>query len=646
MRVLAVVAALFAAAVVAAAMLLPRLADRPEVRTRIEAAVHEATGREISYESIRAGLLPPSIDVIRPALAGGKAGPVPAVEADRISLRLALLPLLARSVVIESLRIEGARAVVVREPAASPAPSSSAARPSPDASAPSSASAQSPAATPPAPGAGALGVRAIDVDRGGIRIEDRTVSPPVVLALSDVEAHARATSPEEPVRFDATMQIESGGSIAVQGTATTGGEIDAAATLDGVDAKPFAGYLAGGAGRTERRTLAGRLGGTVRVSGPAATPAKIDAKLRFEDAAVELDGVGLRGVLSVSADLSSADGALGGPFEIDAIDADLSYGSVFRKPPGTPATVRGTLRARPGGGFDVDDLHVRIKNFDAHGAARSAPGAQLALAAPPFDLAGWQALLPAIGGRDLTGRLGLDLRGSALDSAPAVTFAATGRDIDARALGEKISGPLRFDARFAAPLASGRPFTDVVSGTVDFVLGPGSFQGVSMLRDTIQRSGPVVEAAVAAGRAFGGRDVQRMYDDRFERIAGSVKVGSGFARFDPVEAVYRDYRVDLRGSVRLSDRALDARGAIVFADAKGAGAMRGQTLPISRIGGSLDRPQVELSPADIAAVVASASGSAIERRLGPVLDRLRESSGGAKSPLGALENLLQGRKRN
>jgi len=636
LRALVAVAALLVAALAALAVLLPRLVDRPEVRARIEAAARDATGRELSYETLRAGLFPPAIEVVKPVLAGETAGAPPLFEADRVALRLALMPLLDRAIVIDRLQIEGARARVVREPPlATPATPAAADR----------------AATPgtAAPGAGPvaskpgslLGVRAIDIEDGRLRLEDRSVSPPVLLVLDDIDAKVRATSPDAPFRFEATLRLESDGAIALQGTATAGGEIDAEATLERVEAKPFSAYFGNG------RSIAGLLGGSIHASGPATALAKVDAKLRLEDAVVALDAVRLSGKLGLSASLaSSQDLLLGGPFEIDATEADLAYASAFHKPPGTEATVSGTLGARAGGGFDVEELRVKIKNFEAHGSVRSLPRQELVLAAEPFELAGWESLFPALAGKALAGRLALDVRVSPLSQAPVGSLSATGRDIDAGAFSAAITGPLRFDARFEAPLASAKPLTDVVSGSLDFVLGPGTLQGVSTLRDTIERAGPVVQAAVAAGQSFGGRDVRRMYGDRFESIGGLVKLGEGLARFDPIEAVYRDYRLELRGSVRLADRALDARGQIVFADAKGAGALRGQTLQISHIGGSLDRPRVELSQEDVASLVASATGSTLERRLDPLLDRLRKDGGDARSPLSVLQNLLRGRKQD
>lgn len=692
-RVLATVALLLVAAGVALAIFLPRLAQRPEVRARIEAAARDASGRELRYESLSAGILPPEIEVLKPTLAADRAGEPPLFTADRVALRLALLPLLGRSIVIDRLRVDGARVHLVRT-----------SEPKHAAAAPAGAEGAAPG---PAPPRMPLGVRTLDVEDARVTLEDRTLSPPVTLVLEDIRARARATSPDAPIALDATLHLAGGGDVAVEGTATLAGEIDAVATLTKVEASPFAAYLG------ERRKLAGKIGGTLHAIGPATAPERIDAKLVFGEAAIEIDDVRLRGKLALSATLSNRAGVLGGPFEIDATEAELAYGGSFRKPPGTPATTSGTLQASPGGGFDVDELHVKIKNFEAHGSLRSGPPASLALDAPPFELAGWEPLLPALAGVALGGRLALeDLRastrpvalggaivlgdvrlaapgrppvvfrgrlegaGNALRSrdlaaevagqpvaldlavaplarAPVGTLVATARGVDAEALiaafsksDASVTGPLRFDARFEAPLASGKPILSVLVGTLDFSLGPGHVKGVSLLRQTLERSGPVVQSAVAAGQAFGGRDVKRMSDDRFESIGGLVKLAGGMARFDPIRAVYRDYRLDVRGSVRLADRALDATGQVVFADVKGAGAMRGQTLPISRIAGTVEQPRVELSPEDIAVIVAQVSGSVLERKLDPFVEKLRKEAGGARSPLDALQSLLGGKKRN
>ncbi len=635
-RVLAVAAVLLAAGAVAVAVLLPRLVDRPEVRSRIEMAVTEATGRSLTYESLSAGFLPPAIMVKGPSLAGARPGEPPLFAADRVSLRVELLPLLGRAVVIDRLRIDGARVHLVRVPEAR-----GESAPSRDAG--SGAASPSPPTALTAPGQGAsgvpFGVRAIDAAGATITVEDRGVSPTVTHVLEDVQVTLRAAGVGEPARFSGTMRAASGGTVVAEGTVTAGGDLAADVALERIEAAPLTAYLGDG------RSVSGLVGGSVRLEGPAAAPAKIGAKLVAEDASVDLGNVQLRGRLSVTGDLTRTGDGFGGPFEIDATEAELAYGNAFRKPPGTGATTSGILRPRKGGGFDVDELRVRIKNFEAHGAVRSSPKREATLAAEPFDLAGWEALLPRLGGRPLTGTLGIDARAGDLDASPAGLLSAAGRDIDVGAFTERISGPLRFDARLDAPLGSVQPLVDTVSGTVDFVLGPGTAKGFSVVRDGLERSGSLLDAVLAAGKAFGGRDVQRLYGDGYERIAGKLRLGGGLARFDPLEAVYREYRADLRGSVRLVDRALDAKGEIFFADAEGAGALRGQTIRIAHLGGTLDRPRVELSAEDVARVAAGAARPTLERKLAPLLDRLQGDKDG-KSPLGALQELLQGRKRN
>ncbi len=693
LRILTVVGVLFVLAIVALSFALPSIVERPEIRARIEAAAREATGRDLQYESLSAAVFPPSIELVKPVLTGEASGEPPLFTADLVALRLALLPLLTRTVVVDRLRVDGAQVRIVRS------------APEKQAAAPPAGTADG-AAAPPKPAAAGirLGVRRMDVEDARVTLEDRSVTPPAVIVLDGIDARARADGALDPVQFEVKAHLASGGDIGMEGTATVSQDFDANVTLSKLETSAFAAYLG------EARKLSGFLGGTVHATGTSGEPSALSAKLFLESAVVQVEELALRGKLAVTADLANADGkGLGGPFEVDATEAELAYGGAFRKPAGTAATTTGILKPYSGGALEVDDLHVKIKNLGATGSLTSGERSDVTLAAPAFDLLGWEELVPALADVKLGGRMAMDglhasmppmnatgaivltdvkialagqppvlLRGrvegagnalrsrdlalvvagqpialdltvAPLDASAVGVLAATGRGIDSAALlaafsksGAFVTGPLRFDARYQAPLVTKRPITDVVSGSVEYLLGPGRFKGVSVLRDTIERSGSVVQAAVAAGQAFGGRDVQRMYDDAFESIGGAVKVAGGFARFDPIRAVYRDYRVDLRGNVRLSDRALDASGQLVFADAKGAGAMRGQTLPISHIGGTLDKPRVELSPEDIAVVVARVSGSAVERNVGKLIQKLEDKTGG--SPIDALQNLFRGRK--
>ena len=101
-RALAALAALVALAVLALAIALPRIAASEAVRARLVEAVQDATKRAFTVKGISAGLFPPHLELVEPSLAGDAEGP--SAAARSAELRLAVLPLLARVVVVRSLR--------------------------------------------------------------------------------------------------------------------------------------------------------------------------------------------------------------------------------------------------------------------------------------------------------------------------------------------------------------------------------------------------------------------------------------------------------------------------------------------------------------------------------------------------------------
>lgn len=699
-----------AALLVAAAVVLPRYVDDPAVRERIREAAKRATGREVGFASLSAGLFPPRVELRDPEVAGDEAGAPPLFAASRVSLRVAWLPLLSGAVVLDSLEVEGARLHLVRHPA-----QAARADAPPDSGAPERSARPSDAGPPPAPDAGdsaaeptRLGVERVDVVDARVVVEDRTRTPPATLAIDDLDVRARRPEVFDPVSFEATAKLAEGGDVRIEGTIGADAAIEAKASLDRVNAGAFAPWLSSvgrGAG------IAGLVAGELRASALGREPKRIVADLVLDDAKIDLESVRLLGRLTVTAELEGGAAGLGGPFRVDATQAELSYGGGFRKPPGTEATTSGTLETAPDGSLSIDELHVKIKNFDARGSLRTGQPTSLLLDADAFELAGFESLVPALSNASLGGQsaieglrierpgtplagavrfeaatiaakgrppivvdgalvgagdalvsralsasvagkpIAIELRVAPIGEGATLSLEAAGSGIDSAALlaalTEKrpgVSGPLRLDARFRVPVGTGAPPLRAVSGNLDFEIAPGRFEGVSLLEDTIERSGPIVQAAVAAGKAFGGRDVQRMYSDEFERVSAHVTIADGQARFDPLRVVHEAHRIDLVGRVDLETRTLDASGRIVFPDEKSAGALRGQTIRISRVAGPLDRPKVELSQEDVAAVVAKVGGSVIEKKVDRLLEKLGEKGG--RSPLDAIQGFLEGKRRN
>jgi hypothetical protein len=335
------------------AVLLPRLAKSEAVRARIQSAALSALGREFAYRELGVGLLPPSLLVEEPRLAGEGPGAAALVEAERVALRVALLPLLARTLVVDSLVVDGAAVRLVRtaDGVALPLP------------------AEPPDATPAAESAAlesggaavSLAVRALELRDAEVVLEDRAVDPPVTWELRDIDVMARGKALDRPIEIEASLKLGSGGAAAVRGTATLAGELDLEVALEALALGPLRSYLdADGA-------LDGLLSGTVRVQGPAASPARISADLAIRDAHFALSDIAVAGTVKARADLADALGAPGGSFDLDASNAELRYGGAFTKPAGVPATVNGKIVTDERGNLGIDDVKLRIRGLDAWG---------------------------------------------------------------------------------------------------------------------------------------------------------------------------------------------------------------------------------------------------------------------------------------
>jgi hypothetical protein len=548
------------------AVLLPRLAKSEAVRARIQSAAFDALGRELAYRELDVGLLPPSLLVEEPRLAGQGPGEAALVEAERVALRVELLPLLVRTVVVDSLVVDGAVVRLVRtaDGVALPLPAEP-----PDATpAPESAAVER-GGTPVS-----LAIRALELRNAEVLLEDRAVDPPVTWALRDIDAMARGKALDRPIEIEASLKLGSGGAAAVRGTATLAGELDLEVVLDALALGPLRSYLVDADG-----ALDGLLAGTVRVQGPAASLARISADLAIRDAHFTLSDIAVAGAVEARADLTDALGAPGGSFELDASDAELRYGGAFTKPAGVPASVNGRIVTDARGALGIDDVKLRIQGLDAGGRVRMGPPLRVEVESASIELDGAETLVNALAAAPPSGRVraekllfvsdppalvgvihfdDLALTPRNLDTPIAVRGALVAqgaelrsRDLELLAGGQLLAvdlrlldlfgklryeieaaaggadtnalvtafagkpdtlyGPLSLRGAFRGGVDPERPFLDALTGTVRFDIEKGRLVGTSLLQATFSKLGAVGtlgSLAVHAGRLFGGDHVE------------------------------------------------------------------------------------------------------------------------------------------
>ena len=404
LRIVGALAIVVVIIVIAAVLALPRLVESEEVRGRIERAAFDAIGRELRYETLDFGLLPPSLRIVGPRLSGANPTDEALLEAQEISLRVALLPLLVRAVVIDSLVVEGAtlRLVRGREGLQLPEP--------PGADSPAAGAADTPGESRgDAAGQGGdagpaidLGVRSVQLRSSTLRLTDRSVRPAVTWEITELDATAEGSSLDAPIALDLDGVLASGGAVAVTGTATTTGVLDLEVSLAAVEAAPLASYLDGDI------DMGGALSGEVTLRGPAAALEQLAASLRSSDVRFRRGDTALSGGVELTADVLTPTGAANGSFDVDATDAVLELGGGFAKPAGVPARVTGRIAPGSDGGVAIDDVRLVIRNFEAEGRLSSLSPLRLELSAPAFDLEGWGQLVPALQELRPSGRMRIE----------------------------------------------------------------------------------------------------------------------------------------------------------------------------------------------------------------------------------------------
>lgn len=417
-------------------LLLPPLLSSPALREQLERSASTWAGGRVGYREISVGLLPPSLQVagVRVEARAGEAAPL--FSAEQLRLALDLWPLLSGRLQLGSLQLRGVQLHVVRTARGFELPFSDTAG---GAEAPPGEEARP---SGPAPGEEttsalpvALAVQQIVIREARLRVEDRTLDPP---GRWDFLLDGRAGLGALDTRVEVFADVEAiaGGHLEVRGQSDREGKIELALEIDALELAAFGSYLGPDA------SLAGSLSGTVRVEGPVREPTLLRAELRVSDAAIARADLQLGGELSGEVVVEQPLSRSRGRFEVNADGASLRYAGLVDKPPGVPARVSGRIIRDSQGRLAVEDLALKLRDFEARGALRPGPPLQLELRADPVDLAGWEALLPALAPFAPTGSI--ELPGLRVDAAPLALHGSLRlRDVRARL---PDASPLRLSA--------------------------------------------------------------------------------------------------------------------------------------------------------------------------------------------------------
>jgi len=689
-RALIALAAVIALAILALAIALPRIAASEAVRARLVEAVQEATKREFTVKGVSAGLFPPHLELTEPALAGDADGPSAAARSAQ--LRLAVLPLLARVVVVRSLVVEEPHLHVLRDGSGwrlagtdLPEP------PKPERTTPHEAQ-----------GGGSRGfslaVQRVALRNAALRIDDRTREPAPRLDLAPVDLDIRGKSLDAPVDVKLDAALAAGGTIAVVGKGSAAGPFEGTIELRDVALAPFAAYV-------PDIELPKTAKGRVEVSGKTAQPDHMKIALELTEP-FRGGALAANGPVSFTAELEGDLRAPTGPFELDASKAEISIGSGFHKPAGEKARIAGHVRRERVHGAStlrLESVDVELARIRARAEVELAPRREITLYADPFAAEAIAELVPALAGKDLGGKVGLEalrieleplavhgrvafapltwkgasdapteLRGALegqggeivgrdlrvslggesgpltlriADLAGAPRFAATAKleQADSSAVVAafggprgRLSGPLDLDASLAGPIAGGDVLLAALEGDVALRIAPGKLRKLSLLRAALEAANGV---AKASARAEDAEALKRYGGDEFESLSGRFHVAKGSARTEDLRLVYPDYTAELRGRVGLADRALDLHGAL---ELERPAAGRPRTIPLASVTGTIDAPEVALSREALAAAAAAYTGDARRREKweGKLDKRLGEGQG--KQVLEALDKVLQG----
>ncbi len=446
--------------------LLPTFIDVNRYRDQVVARVEAALGRPITLDRLSLSFLPAPTLGLEGLVVGEKGapeqGPIPPgerfVALDRLGLKLRLLPLLSRRVEVTRLVLERPQIVVERDAHGNLSIADllgGASGPTPPPAGPQGRG--------PSPLA-ALLVERIEVRGGSLTFRDRAVVPgrEVTTTVADLSARLDDVSLDRPIEADvrATFLSRTPQNVVLTGKLGPVGPAvdlrsapaDLALKATDLDLEQVAAY-------------AGARAGASRPASPAAPSREAPPRGGPAGSAVAPAGPTLAGTGSLAATVKGPLGAPAVDATIDLTPAAITYGEAFAKKAGVPLVlaVKGAVQAgsaQPVIQLDPLTLTLHTLTLTAKGrvADPASPVVDLTVTSNEARLAGWEAVVPALAGTTLGGRLSLEAAVRGRLAAPATPASPGGPGAGPAAL--DLSGTVRVAGLEVRHPALARPLTD------------------------------------------------------------------------------------------------------------------------------------------------------------------------------------------
>ena len=660
------------------------LFDAEKLRDPLQKQASAALGRDVTLGKISLAIFPlPAVRIGDVRISGPKPSDPPLADIAELRLRVAVLPLLAKKVVLRALEIDSPRIHIPFDKDGKPILPGA------------GKSAEKPPAEKPAgekPGEGAPAEK--PAESAGLALAvDR-------IAIHDADVEAGPWKIEH-AKIDGHLALDGSGafkySLNLPGLAELhSGEVELAklqSSAPQVDA--HGEFDANLADLKKRFALQQELTG--KASGEYAVTLA-GSEIKAASASVDLPDLLMRNGALVVSGPARGHAVLGESYSFDLSDARIEQNGVFAKPKRTTLSVTGKLGREPSLAALKDGLVKIGSNELPLTFALAQKPMRVRLGKTTLDLANLRELLPP-DKPPLKGKLAVDGFDVQLDPLRVTgTGTLDGVETQLQHGPVSISGPLRatgdtvgvdkatatvggqkvgLTATYALPtgaIAASfdtkesqlEPLVDTLSGrkelsgvltsggqisaksaslvptlngTGRIEIRPGRIQGFSLTKQVLGSFAAVPALAMAAK----GKDMSKYEKEEFSYLTATYTITDGVVRTDDLELAYQDATAYLKGSVGLVDRALDMTGKVVLtkaADSELAGNARAKTrtIPITHIGGTYDNPKLEIDQKTLSAVAGAYLGDEkvlkrLDKKLGP---------GAGEAIQGVLDGLLGG----